>query len=57
MKGKVVIVVGFSSKLLIFAERLLPRRVIRWAVYKIQAKPSPEAKKRAKQQAKAEKKK
>ena len=48
MKGKVVIVVGFSSKLLIFAERLLPRRVIRWAVYKIQAKPSPEAKKRAK---------
>ncbi len=49
MKNKVVIVVGFVPKLMMFAERLLPRSVIRWAVYKIQAKPSPEAKKRAKQ--------
>lgn len=49
MKNKVVIVVGFIPKLTMFAERLLPRSVIRWAVYKIQAKPSPEAKKRAKQ--------
>lgn len=48
MKNKVVIVCGVSSKFLMFAERLLPRCVVRRVVYFIQSKPSPEAKKRAK---------
>ena len=50
-KNKVVIVCGISSKLLIFAERLLPRRVVRWAVYRIQSKPAP-GEKRAKRPSK-----
>ena len=38
-KGKVVIVVGFSSKLLMFAERFLPRCLVRNVVHMIQRKP------------------
>ena len=48
-KGKVVIVCGFSFKLMIFAERFVPRSIVRWAVFKLQGKPSPEAKRRAKE--------
>jgi len=55
-KNKVVIVVGLSNKLLIFVERLVPRSWIRRIVYMIQAKPSPEAKKRAKKEKKQAKK-
>ena len=40
-KGKVVIVVGLSSKMLIFFERLLPRCVVRNVVHMIQRKPIP----------------
>ena len=46
MKNKVVIVVGLSSKLLIFFERLLPRSVIRRVVYMIQKKPVKKEKKK-----------
>ena len=38
-KGKVVIVCGLTFKLMIFFERLTPRSLTRWAVYKLQAKP------------------
>ena len=40
-KGKVVIVVGLSSKMLIFFERLLPRCVVRNVDHMIQRKPIP----------------
>ena len=46
MKNKVVIVVGLSSKLLIFFERILPRSVIRRVVYMIQKKPVKKEKKK-----------
>lgn len=48
-KGKVVIVCGLVFKLMIFFERLVPRSVTRWAVFKLQGKPSPEAKRKAKE--------
>ena len=38
-KGKVVIVVGFSSKMLMFFERFLPRCLVRNVVHMIQRKP------------------
>ncbi|MBO7409740.1 MAG: SDR family oxidoreductase [Candidatus Methanomethylophilaceae archaeon] len=38
-KGKVVIVVGLSSKFLMFAERFLPRCLVRNVVHMIQRKP------------------
>lgn len=47
-KDKVVIVCGFGPKLMIFAERLVPRAFTRWVVYKLHIKPSPEARKKAK---------
>ena len=48
-KGKVVIVCGLDFKLMIFFVRLAPRSLTRWAVFKLQGKPSPEARKKAKQ--------
>ena len=48
-KGKVVIICGLTFKLMIFFERLSPRSVTRWAVFKLQGKPSPEARKKAKE--------
>ena len=48
-KGKVVIVCGLVFKLMIFFERLSPRSLTRWAVFKLQGKPSPEAKKKVKE--------
>ena len=38
-KGKVVIICGTVPKIVIFLERLTPRAITRWAVYKIQSKP------------------
>ena len=48
-KGKVVIVCGLVFKLMIFFERFSPRSVTRWAVFKLQGRPSPEAKKKVKE--------
>ncbi len=48
-KGKVVIICGLTFKLLIFAERFVPRSIVRWALFKMQGKPSPEAKKKTKE--------
>ena len=48
-KGKVVIVCGLVFKLMIFFERFAPRSLTRWAVFKLQGKPSPESKRKAKE--------
>ena len=48
-KGKVVIICGLLFKLMIFVERFVPRSIVRWAVFKLQGKPSPEAKRKEKE--------